>query len=355
MKHRLDWMILFSLLAATAHAQPPAGPVRFTTARQHEVHARVRLSGNVEAHTETPVASEVAGFVIERLAREGDSVTQGKPLAKLRTRNLELDRKAMLGQLKEAKAELRRAERDLDRARRLREQELLPEEDLDTAEATKLAAEGRIQRIEANVERIELDIERCTIRAPFDGVVVREYTDVGAWINVGSPVVEMVSMDALEVRIDVPQSYYHQMKTGVEVEIHVESTPPLQLTGKVIAIIPRADVRSRVFPIKVLVQDIGSENLVPGMLVTTIVPVGDARTLTLVPKDAILSQGSNRMVYVINDENMAESVQVETGEGYGAWIAVTGVEPGTRVITRGNERIFPGQPVTGEPQEYALP
>lgn len=355
MRTRITWMIFCSLLATAVQAQPPAGPVRFTTARQHEVHTRVRLPGNVEAHTETPVAAEVAGFVIERLAREGDTIKRGKPLARLRPRNLELDRQAMLGQLKEAQAELRRAERDLDRVQRLRERELLPEEELDTAEATKLAAEGRIQRIQANVERIELDIERCTIRAPFDGVVVREYTDVGAWINVGSPVVEMVSMDALEVRIDVPQSYFHQVKLGVEVEIHLESTPPLQLTGKVIAVIPRADVRSRVFPIKVLVQDIGSENLAPGMLVTTTVPVGDERTLTLVPKDAILSQGSGRIVYVINDENMAQSVPVETGEGYGAWIAVTGVEPGTKVITRGNERIFPGQPVNGEPQEYALP
>jgi RND family efflux transporter MFP subunit len=348
-------MILSSLLVGSAQAQPPAGPVRYTSAREHEVRTRLHLPGTVEAHTETPVAAEVAGFVVERLAREGDTVQRGAPLAKLRTRNLELDREAMLGQLKEAQAELRRAERDLDRAQRLRDQELLPEEELDTAEATKLAAEGRIQRIQANVERIELDLKRCTIRAPFDGVVVREYIDVGAWINVGSPVVEMVSMDALEVRIDVPQSYYHQLRLGADVEIHVGSTPPLKLTGKVVAVIPRADERSRVFPIKVLVQEIGSENLAPGMLVATTVPVGDPRRLTLVPKDAILSQGSGRVVYVINDESMAESVPVETGEGYGAWIAVTGVAPGTKVITRGNERIFPGQPVKGEPQEYALP
>ena len=341
-------------MAAETQAQPPAGPVRYTLATQHEVHRSVSLPGNIEARTQGPVAAEVAGFVVELIAQEGDAVARDEPLARLRPRNLELQKQATRGQLKEAQAELRRAERDLARAKRLREQDLLPEEELDSIEATMMVSEGRIQQIEAGLERIELDINRCTVRAPFAGVVVHEYIDVGAWINVGSPVVELVSMAALEVRVDVPQSYFHQVHVGSSVEVFLSSEPPLQLTGEVTAIIPRAEVRSRVFPIKVSVDN-KALRLASGMLVQVSLPVGETQSLTLVPKDAIINQGPGKIVYVINDESMAEARPVQTGEGYGAWIEVTGVEAGTRVITRGNERIFPGQPVVGELQEYELP
>jgi RND family efflux transporter MFP subunit len=346
--------LTMSLTPTGALAQPPAGPVKYTVATKHDVHRRVSLPGNVEARTESPVTAEVAGFVVELIAHEGDAIKSGGPLARLRTRNLELQKQSTEGQLKEAQALLRRAERDLDRAKRLREQDLLPEEELDSTEATKMASEGRIQQIEANLERIELDIKRCTILAPFDGVVVREYIDVGAWIDTGSPVVEMVSMGALEVRVDVPQSYFQQVQIGAPVEVSLTSDRPIQIMGQVTAIIPRAEVRSRVFPIKVAINN-EAKRLATGMLVQVSVPVGESRSVTLVPKDAVINQGASRIVYIINAESMAEALPIQTGEGYGAWIEANGIEPGTRVITRGNERIFPGQPVAGELQEYELP
>ena len=350
----LVWMTILAAMMSTAQAQPPAGPVRYTAARLHEVHRLVRLPGTVEARTQSPVAAEVAGFVVEMIAHEGDHVARGKPLARLRTRNLELQLEATRGELKQAQAELHRAQRDLERSQRLREQGLLPEEELDTTEAAKLASEGRIQQIEANVERIQLDIRRCTITAPFTGVVVEEFIDVGAWINVGSAVMELISMDALEVRIDVPQTYFHQLKVGAPVDVSLSSDPPFQITGEIIAVIPRARVRSRVFPIKVRVSS-DSGRLAAGMLVQASLPVGEPREVILVPKDAIINQGGNKHVFTITEESTAEQIPVQAGESYGSWIAVDGIEPGTKVITRGNERIFPGQPVAGEPQEYELP
>jgi hypothetical protein len=113
-------------------------------------------------------------------------------------------------------------------------------------------------------------------------------------------------------------------------------------------------VRSRVFPIKVAINN-EAKRLATGMLVQVSLPVGESRSVTLVPKDAVINQGASRIVYTINAESMAEALPIQTGEGYGAWIEANGIEPGTRVITRGNERIFPGQPVAGELQEYELP
>jgi multidrug efflux pump subunit AcrA (membrane-fusion protein) len=49
-------------------------------------------------------------------------------------------------------------------------------------------------------------------------------------------------------------------------------------------------------------------------------------------------------------------VSVETGTGVGSWVEIRrGLAPGARVVTRGNERLRPGQAVEGEAGEYTLP
>jgi multidrug efflux pump subunit AcrA (membrane-fusion protein) len=62
-----------------------------------------------------------------------------------------------------------------------------------------------------------------------------------------------------------------------------------------------------------------------------------------------------RFVYVLNGDSTVEMVSVETGTAVGAWIEVQGpVRPGAKVVTRGNERLRPGQKVQGKPMEYPL-
>jgi multidrug efflux pump subunit AcrA (membrane-fusion protein) len=74
-----------------------------------------------------------------------------------------------------------------------------------------------------------------------------------------------------------------------------------------------------------------------------------------VPKDGVVTQGGRQLVFVI-ENGTVNAVPVETGAGAGNWIEVRGeVRPGQQVVTRGNERLFPGQPVQGQPAEYPLP
>ena len=114
---RLWYPVLLGLLVsgvftsgAIAQEMPPAS-VRYTAAEEHSVRKSVELPGTIEAPDLSPVATEVEGLVIEILAREGRRVKRGDPLAKLRTKNLELRLAAAKGQLKEAQARKERAER----------------------------------------------------------------------------------------------------------------------------------------------------------------------------------------------------------------------------------------------------
>lgn len=368
------WTLACLALAGLAQAQggPPPAPVEYTEVRQHRVRQDVRLPGTLEARTVSPVTSEVEGFVVELIAREGMRVEEAAPLAQLRTTNLQLRLKAAAGQLKEAEARLARARLALDRAARLLDQKLAPQEQVDDAESEFRAWEGRVEQTRADIERVELDIQRCTIRAPFAGAVVAEHIDVGSWLRVGDAVVELASIDDLEIRVEVPARYYSMIALGEQATIDLEGAHSVSITGEVTAIVPRADVRSRVFPIKVSVSaeptvaDASASDGVrahgvasrfaPGMLVHVELPVGNDELSTIVPKDAVVTQGDARFVLIVQDDDTVQRVPVEVGGGAGEWVVLThGVSPGQRVVTRGNERVFPGQKVQATLQEYALP
>ena len=107
--------------------------MRYTEAREHSVRRAIQLPGTVESRTVSLVANEVEGLVVEYLAREGDTVGKGQPLARLRTTNLELSRDSVQAQLKEAQARLKLAERNRERAGELFEAKVISRQQYDDA------------------------------------------------------------------------------------------------------------------------------------------------------------------------------------------------------------------------------
>jgi len=333
----------------------PPSPVRFTEARQYALRESLVLPGTVEAPTKSLVAGEVSGLVIEFLAREGDSVEEGQPLARLRTATLELERSSVEAQLRETQARLQQAEAHLGRSRELLEAGVIPREEFDDRFFEVNAWQGRVEQLTANIARINDDIERSTIQAPFSGVVAAEQTEVGQWLAVGDPVVEILSVQELEVRVDVPERYFRSLRAGIGTTVTFESMPGTAIPGRIQVILPAADPQARTFPLKVSIPN-PDQRIGVGMLAEVSFPVGESVQATLVPKDALVRRGPQEMVFLLNGQGTVDPLPVETGQAVGSWVQVRGpVQPGMQVVTRGNERLQPGQPVQGELLEYPLP
>lgn len=335
--------------------QMPPSPVRYTEAREHAVRRMVHLPGTVESRLASTVASEVAGLVEELLVREGDVVKKEQPLARLRTTSLELRRKASAASLQEAEARLKQAERNLDRAKELKESGIISRQDYDDRYYEYHAWQARIEQLKAEIDRIDFDLQQSLIRAPFAGTVTAKRTEVGQWVDVGDPVIDMLSLDELEVRVDVPEQYFSSLNPGARTSITFQSLPGVEAIGRIAAIVPRADPEARTFPIKVRVPN-REGRIGVGMLAQVSFPAGESYRATVVPKDAVIRRGPQEFVFLMNGDNTVSMVPVETGQGLGSWVAVEGaVQAGQKVVTRGNERLRPGQSVQGQPQEYQLP
>ncbi len=333
---------------------PPA-PVQFTEAREHPVQGAVRLTGSVESPTVSIVASEVEGAVIEIRAKEGDRVERNQPLARLRTTSLELERASVEAQLGEVGARLRQAETHLQRAEELLQDQLIPPDQYDDRLYEVTAWKSRVAQLTAEIAVINEDIERSTVRAPFGGVVLSKHTEAGQWLSVGAPVAEIALVDELEVQVEVPERYYRDLSISAAVTVTLDALPGFQAAGRIRAIIPTADTQARTFPVKITIPN-PDRRIAAGMVASVSFPIGRTYNATIVPKDAVVRQGPQQVVYVINDAGTVDLLPVETGQAAGAWVEIRGpVEAGQKVVTRGNERLRPGQAVQPQAQEYPLP
>jgi RND family efflux transporter MFP subunit len=212
-----------------------------------------------------------------------------------------------------------------------------------------------VEQYAANIARINEDIARSTILAPFAGVVAAERTEVGQWLSVGDPVVEILSLTELEVRVEVPERYFRNLRAGIGTTVVLDATPDTVIPGRIHAILPAADPQARTFPLKIAIPN-SDRRIGVGMLAQVSFPVGQSVQATIVPKDALVRQGPQELVYLMNGEGTVNPVPVQRGQAVGSWVEVRGpIQPGMKVVTRGNERLQPGQAVQGESLEYPLP
>jgi RND family efflux transporter MFP subunit len=218
-------------------------------------------------------------------------------------------------------------------------------------------AKARVDQAHQVVLRLEDMEQKYTIRAPFEGFIVAKHTEVGAWISQGDPVVEIVKLDVVDVDVSVPEADVRNLRQGDVVEVRFEATSGSRsFPGKIWRIIPQADPRSRTFPVKVRLQENPNYPESPlikaGMLARVLLPVSFQVGL-FVPKDALaLNRGRTSLFVVRDDGRGAKTVQmvpVTLGDSQGNLIQVVDagedLREGDLVVTRGNERLRPGEAV----------
>ncbi|NIP84930.1 MAG: efflux RND transporter periplasmic adaptor subunit, partial [Planctomycetales bacterium] len=392
-------------------AQLGPSPVTVAPVIQRQVVVGQPFVGTVMPLKKVVIGSAVDGRVVELLVDEGDRVAAGQPVARLLTETIQLElaaaeaelelRKQELAELengsrpeeiRQAEAKMRAAEASskfsqsrLERAKGLYESRAgraISEEILEeaVAAATKdeqslaearaalalviagprqeriAQARARVMVQQAVADRLRDQIKKHTMLARFDGYVTAEFTEVGAWVSRGDPVVEVVELDQVDVQAAVLEDHIPHVQVGSSVRVGVPSLGDQPFPGKVALVVPQADLRARTFPVKVRVKNQITEAgplLKSGMIARVILPTGKPQEALLVPKDALVLGGpAGAVVFVFQPETAAgqrgqvQPVVVQLGVAEGTWIQVRGqLTADQQVVVQGNERLRPGQEV----------
>ena len=239
----------------------------------------------------------------------------------------------------EAAEQLAQARRVLDRMERVQTGVLAPSE-LEDARSRVAALTARHSALAAATREAAAQLGRHAVRAPFAGLVTARHVDPGDWVTPGQPVLDVVSVDAVEVRVSVSRELAAHATAGDSVKIKGEG----EVSGLVAGIVPALDPGSRTGLVRVTPSE-PAPWLVPGVAVQVTFPVERGADGTVVPRDAlVLGPAGNRVVRVVDGK--AEPVDVQVVASTPDAALVTGVDVGDTVVIRGNERLRPGQAVT---------
>ena len=156
-----------------------------------------------------------------------------------------------------------------------------------------------------------------------------------------------------EVWVEIPEQNFSSDLSGKTIPLRF-SHNNIEKTGVIRAMIPDADKDSHTF--KVIIDTTADKSFGYGMMVETHLPTSLKKLAILVPKDAVTYLGNNASIWVVGSDNGVIKKSINTGQSIGAWIEVTGeIQKGTKVVTRGNERLFPGTKISPEDVRYVEP
>jgi len=394
--------------ACLAFAQPPPLVVSFVPAEKRVVQATEPLVGSVEPYTRSLMASEVAGIVASMPVDEGDRVEAGTVVCQLRDRTARLahaEAQARLEQLQAQLAELEAGTRpeeiaqaeaakveaaalstkwtnELERITRLHQRaEAASLKEYNDTVAEHAAAKARLAQATAfydeavagprkeaiararhaiaaqqqALERLAYDLAQTKIEAPFTGFVAKKFTEVGQWMTVGGDVVELIDLERVLVRVDVPERMISVMKVGELVPVSLDALGKT-FRGRIKHVIPQADEKARTFPVEIELANPGNV-LKSGMFVRARVPAGPMVESVVVPRDAVLQRGQTHFVVIVvpapppGQGSMAMPVPIQLGAEVDSWIAISSVtvQAGTSVVVKGHDRIYGPQPVQPQP------
>ena len=355
-------LALFAVIAAGCGGSTPAGrgpggpgvpggpggrgaaaqevPVEKTAPIRISIQREVELAGSLTSSDQARVSSEVSGIVRRVLVELGQEVSAGQVIVELDTRELELSLQRAESQLRQTQAQLgidgvnikepppddqvssvrlAIANRDdalaqLRRAERLRQQNLLPQADLDTAETRVKVTEANyrtalenVQSLKATlqdrrhaVEQAQKKLNDANIRASISGQISERLVNQGEFIRENTPVVSIVKLDPLKLLTSVQERHAGIVSPGLPVEFSVEAAPGRTFSARVAFVSPTVDTATRTFPIEVLVNN-GQRVLKPGFFAKGVIHTHIDENVLAIPDYTISTLAGVSNVYIIEN------------------------------------------------------
>ena len=198
--------IWVALSAAAQTAVQPAAPAARPAVAADPHAIRVLLTPELE----TVLASQMLGRISHLNVGLGASVKKGQTL-------LSFDCSEAAARMRMAQAEYNNAKETQDVKERLRK--------LDAAGDTEvMLARTQADKAKAAISLTQVQMGQCVVKAPFSGHVVKLHVKPAQGVNVGVPLLEMVSDGPLKLRLNAPSRWLHSLKVGTGFEVAIDET-----------------------------------------------------------------------------------------------------------------------------------
>lgn len=324
-----------------AQQGPPPAPVATAKAELRSLAPMADTPGAVVSTRDSRIAAATSGK-IEWVAEVGAEVEEGEIIARIEQADALFTRDDTAAEVNRLRARADYLDSLYQRFVGLGEDAGESEANMDEMRSNRDEARQALAQAEVALQRAETNLQRTEVRAPFAGRVVSQEVQIGEFANPGAELIRLVDTHHLEVTARAPVGLTRNIKPGDAIPV---ANGAETMNAVVRAVVPVGDERSRMLEIRLELPEETAWYI--GSAVRVNLPSAQPRTVTAVPRDALVLRADRISVYVVTEENTAKRVDVELGAAEGNFIEVIGdVQPDDDVVIRGGERLRDGQPVT---------
>lgn len=259
-------ILLIILKSAGIIGKPALTQIAVEKAEKRNIVETVSASGKIKPEVEVKISSEVSGEIVELPIKEGDVVKKGQLLCRVRPDILKsgYDRavasyntqKASVGNARQmyeqAKANFANSEAKYKRSKELYDKKVLSAAEFDAAvadyQSSKATLEAAHQNVigsnyglaqsQASVKEASDNLAKTDIYSPVDGVVSKLSVEKGERVlgtvqNVGTEIMTISDLSALDVNVDVNENDINRVAIGDSADIQVDAFLGKKFTGVV--------------------------------------------------------------------------------------------------------------------------
>ncbi len=304
--------------------------VEVTEVKMQIIADRVESIATAVANESIDILPKVADTISKVHFEDGGFVQQGDIL-------VELTNESEAARLAEALAGAQEARRQYTRMEELVSKNLVARTELDVAQANKEMADARL-------EGVMVAMDDRVVRAPITGVLGFRNVSEGSMATATTLISTLDDISIIKLDFTVPEKHLAHLSTGQTIQAQSIVYPDRLFDGEIRVVSSRIDPVTRSVSLRAHINN--AEGLLrPGMLLSVVMELNEGSSMVVPELSAILSQGKE-YVYVVDENNVVHQVAVELGRRRPGVVEIlSGLKPGDRVITRGVNKVRPGQKV----------
>ena len=274
--------------------------------------------------------SEIDGVIEKIDFEEGDEITKGKRLVDISTKEHRL-------KLKIAITDSNLADINIKRDEKLAAQNLIPNAQLDQ---TKTRAESA----SLNKELAEISLNKSLISSPLKGTIKTRHIKVGEFVRKGDKLVEILDIDKIIVKVNIPEQEILSIQVGQNVEVALYIMEKKTFLGRVKNIGLEADSSNRTFPVEILVDN-KERQLRAGMLARATFTKNVDQDQIVIPRHTVLERDQGRVVYVFEDgKAFRRNITIGLSQEDQVQV-IQGLNKGELIVVEGHTKLTDGEEV----------
>lgn len=334
-------------------AKRAAATVSAVPAKVSDINVYLSAIGTVIPKNNVVIHTRVDGQLMRVLFTEGQYVKQGELLAEIDSRPYQVQLAQAQGQLAKDQALLKNAQLDLDRYKKLLDQDSAPEQQVSTQNSLVNQYLGTIQTDQSQIDNAKLQISYTRVTSPISGRVGLRQVDAGNIVHQSDTggILSIAQVKPITVIFSVPQdnlgAIMEPMRKGKKLPVEVFSRDQKEKLAEGILLSMDNQIDSTTGTVKLKAQFTNDdESLFPNQFVNVKVLTGVKKDAIVIPNAAVQRGAQGTFVYQVQADQTTtvKPVKVIVREGESA--AIEGdIKAGDMIVTDGADKLREGAKV----------